>query len=92
VDAVGLHRRSRYSVIADQRVGEDDDLARVGGVGDRLLVAGHRGVEDDLAGDGLRMGAGEAVEADAVLEQEVAVLHSAASSAVPGREAEETAS
>ena len=41
-------------VVADQRVGEDDDLAGVGGVGDRLLVAGHRGVEDDLAGDRAR--------------------------------------
>ena len=51
VDAVGLHRRGRDAVVADQRIGEDDDLARVGGVGDRLLVAGHRGVEDDLAGD-----------------------------------------
>ena len=53
VDAVGLHRLGRDAVVADQRVGEDDDLARVGGVGDRLLVAGHRGVEDDLAGDRL---------------------------------------
>ena len=51
VDAVGLHRLGADAVVADQRVGEGDDLARVGGVGDRLLVAGHRGVEDDLAGD-----------------------------------------
>ena len=51
VDAVGLHRRGADAVVADVRVGEGDQLARVGGVGHRLLVARHRGVEDDLAGD-----------------------------------------
>ena len=50
LDAVGLHRRRADAVVADQRVGEGDDLAGVAGVGDRLLIAGHRGVEDDLAG------------------------------------------
>ena len=44
----------------------------VGGIGDRLLVAGHRGVEDDLAGD-LAAGPEQlAVESGAVLEQDVA--------------------
>ena len=71
VDGFGLHRRAGDAVVADQRVGEDDDLARVGGVGDRLLVAGHRGVEDDLA-DRLAGVADEiAVEAEPVLEQQV---------------------
>ena len=51
LSAIGLHRRLRDAVVADQRIGEGDDLARVRGVGDRLLIAGHRGVEDDLAGD-----------------------------------------
>ena len=32
MDAVGLHRRRADAVVADQRVGEDDDLAGVGGV------------------------------------------------------------
>ena len=50
VDPVRLHVRRRHAVVPDQRVGEDDDLAGVARVGDRLLVAGHRGVEDDLAG------------------------------------------
>ena len=77
VDAVGLHRLGADAVVADERIGEGDDLARVGGVGDRLLVAGHRGVEDDLAGASLdpRARAAElAVEARAVLEQDVAGL------------------
>ena len=38
------------AVVADVRVGERDDLARVARVGDDLLVAGERGVEHDLAG------------------------------------------
>jgi hypothetical protein len=37
------------AVVADQRVGHRDDLPLVGRVGEDLLVAGHRGVEDDLA-------------------------------------------
>ena len=36
-------------VVADQRVGHGDELTRVGGVRQHLLIAGHRGVEDDLA-------------------------------------------
>src|SRR6202012_1980788 len=32
VDGFGLHRRAADPVVADQGVGEDDDLARVGGV------------------------------------------------------------
>ncbi len=71
VHGVGLHVVGRHAVVADQRVGEDDDLAAVAGVGDRLLVAGHRGVEDDLAGGGDRRAGGLAVEAGAVLEQQV---------------------
>ena len=35
--------------VADVRVGERDDLARVRRIGQDLLVAGHRRVEDDLA-------------------------------------------
>ncbi len=36
--------------IADVREGERDDLSGVGGIGEDLLVAGHCGVEADLAG------------------------------------------
>ena len=34
---------------SDVREGEGDDLARIGGIGHDLLVAGHRGVEADFA-------------------------------------------
>ena len=37
------------AVIADLRIGEDDDLAGVGGVGEDFLIPGERGVEDDFA-------------------------------------------
>ena len=46
--------------IADMREGEGDDLPGIGRIGEDLLVAGHRGVEADLA-DRLAGGA----EADA---------------------------
>jgi hypothetical protein len=42
--------------IADVREGEGDDLPRVARVGHHLLVAGHRGVEAQLA-DRLALGA-----------------------------------
>ncbi len=48
-------RRRRLDVvaigadIADMREGEGDDLAGIGGIGDDLLIAGHAGVEADLA-------------------------------------------
>ena len=56
--------------VADLRGGHDDDLAVVARVGERLLVAGHAGVEDGLA-EGLADGAvGLAAEGAAVLEHE----------------------
>ena len=39
----------RHAVVADVRVGEGDDLAGVARVGEDLLVAAERGVEDELA-------------------------------------------
>ncbi len=39
-------------VVADLRVGHRDDLAAVGGIGDDLLVSGHRGVETNFPGGG----------------------------------------
>mgnify|MGYP003349209075 CR=1 FL=1 len=39
-----------HSVIADVGVRERDDLAGIAGVGERLLVAGQAGREDDLTG------------------------------------------
>ena len=53
VDAARLGILGVGADVADVRIGERDDLAGVGGIGEDLLVAGHRGVEDHLA-DGLR--------------------------------------
>src|SRR5690606_14527057 len=54
--------------VADVRRRHDDDLPRVARVGDRLLVAGHAGREDDLT-EALADGAvGDALVAAAVLE------------------------
>ena len=47
-------RRSSAAVVADQRVGHDDDLAGVRRVGADLLVAGLRGVDDEVAAGGDR--------------------------------------
>jgi len=49
-DAGGLHVFGIGASVADVRESETDDLAGVGGVGQSLLVAGHAGVETDLAG------------------------------------------
>ena len=38
------------AVVADLGVGEDDDLAGIGGVGEDFLIAGEGGIEDDFAG------------------------------------------
>ena len=43
IDSVG-------AVVVDEGVGEGDDLSPIGGVGGYLLIAGHAGVEDQLAG------------------------------------------
>ena len=40
------------AVIADERIGHRDNLAFVGRVGENFLVAGHGGVETDLAAGG----------------------------------------
>jgi hypothetical protein len=49
---VGLERLGVLGIgagVADVGVGEGDDLARVRGIGEDLLVAGHRGVEHHFA-------------------------------------------
>ena len=45
-----------HAGVADVRIGQGHDLLTVGGVGQYLLVTGHRGIEDDLA-NGLTVGA-----------------------------------
>jgi hypothetical protein len=54
-----VHRLDVFLVgadIADVREGEGDDLPGIGGIGQNLLIAGHRGVEADFA-NGLSLGA-----------------------------------
>ena len=56
--------------IADMREGEGDELPGIGGIGEDLLIAGHRGVEADFT-DGLAFGAEtEAFEHRAIGEHE----------------------
>ncbi len=62
------------AVVADLRRGHGDDLAEVGGIGDDLLVAGHRGVEDTLACDGGVGSEREAAENGTVFEGENSLL------------------
>src|SRR5690606_6635666 len=63
--------------VTDVRGGHDDDLAVVRGVREGLLVAGHAGVEDDLA-EGLTEGAvGASGERPPVLEDEYCCAHPA---------------
>ena len=38
------------AVVADLRVGQDDDLAGIGRIGEYFLIAGERRIEDDFAG------------------------------------------
>ena len=38
------------AVVADLRIGEDDDLAGIGRIGEDFLIAGEGGIEDDFAG------------------------------------------
>ena len=77
MDPVGLHRLRGDAVVADQRVGENDDLAGVAGIGHGLLVAGHRGVEDHLAETIDRCADQLAVEAGPVLQEQEARTHRA---------------
>src|SRR5207248_1589301 len=77
VYTVGFHSLGRDAVVADEWIREHDDLAGVARIADRLLVAGHRGVEDDLADARGSRGAQLAVEAGAILEQDVARAHGA---------------
>ena len=37
------------AVVADLRIGQDDDLAGIGRIGEDFLVAGDGGIEDDFA-------------------------------------------
>ncbi len=68
--AASTGRRPPASVVADQRVGHDHDLAGIGRVRADLLVAGLAGVDDEVAARGQRSPEGDAGEHRAVLERE----------------------
>jgi hypothetical protein len=65
---VGLQILVIGTDVADVREGESDDLRRIGGIGHHLLVAGHRGVEADLA-DRLAFGAETVTSNDGAVGQ-----------------------
>ena len=73
-----LEQRLVDAVVADERGGECEHLARVARVGDGLLVAGRRGREAGLAGGDPGRADGASSEDGAVLEHESRVhrLHS----------------
>lgn len=50
-EAIGILLSRRHTVVTDQRLGEDQDLATVGWVGQGLGVPDQRGGEHSLAGD-----------------------------------------
>ena len=49
IDTAGFHVLGIGPGVADVGIGERDDLARVGGIAEDFLVAGHGGVEHHLA-------------------------------------------
>jgi hypothetical protein len=70
-----LDVRGVHPVVADLGRGHAEDLTAVGGVGEDLLVARHRGVEADLAGNGAAGTEGVADKDRAVLEGECRACH-----------------
>jgi hypothetical protein len=58
------------AVVADLRVGENDDLAGIGRIGENFLVAGDGRIEDDLAGPVCARTKTAALEDGAVLQGE----------------------
>jgi hypothetical protein len=73
-DAADLRRRGLRvlrvdPVVADHRRGHHDDLAQIAGVGERFLVAGEIGGEDDLTECRIDGSSGGTGEPAAVFEQ-----------------------
>src|SRR4029453_19447791 len=58
------------AVVADVRVGHRHDLPGGGGIGQHLLVAAERGIEDDLAGHLAAVTEAQPLEERPVLERE----------------------
>ena len=66
----GLHVLVGDAVVADERIGHHDPLARVGGVREDLLVAGHGRVEDEVTADLTARADGTALDDQSVLQRE----------------------
>lgn len=67
----GLQILPIQPVVPDHRVGHRHQLPRVGRIGEDFLIAGHAGVENHLAKGGTGGAESDAVEAAAVLKEEV---------------------
>ncbi len=57
-------------IVPDQRIGHDHHLARVGRVGEHLLIARHTGVEDELAAGVPGVSSPLTLDGEAVLKDE----------------------
>ena len=73
------------AVVANEGVRHGDDLAVLGGIGEYLLVAGHRGVEDDLARGDAGSAKRNAVKEPVVFQREDAFRHGFTSGAAVWR-------
>jgi len=59
---------SGHTIVADEGIGQDQDLAVIGGIGEGLRIADHAGVKDHFAGCRVVRAEGEAVIDRAVLQ------------------------
>ncbi len=75
LDATRLDIAVIDAVVADKRVGQDEDLAGVGRIGQHLLIAGHAGAEHDLTIGMPRRAQRVAAEHGAVFKDETCVIH-----------------
>jgi hypothetical protein len=62
------------AVVADLRIGENDDLAAIGRVGEDFLIAGDGGIENNFAGALSGRSKTDAFEDDAVFQDENCLL------------------
>ena len=84
MDSLALHEVSqfvvfkgerRHAVVANERIGEHHELASIGGVGQRLGIAGHGGVEHHFACHRPFVAERFAVELCAVIQKEGYFTH-----------------
>src|SRR6185437_13100820 len=58
-----------YSIVTDMRISRHHDLPEIGGIGKYLLVAGHAGIEADLAGGSSHFSGGLSIKNCSVSQQ-----------------------